>query len=144
MKTPLWFSIGVFSLITPLSTGGIAILAGFGNRVGANYFAIFAKYDVAFLFVKAQLPDSVLEGRRKSGNVLTVLGNNSLPDSGLASCVVDYNNLAVSKLFQPVHDNRVFLVLLYVITSFHIRCQQVELRRVCASGVACQESQGQR
>lgn len=70
---------------------------------------------------------------------MTVLGDNSLPDSWLTSCMVYYNNLAVTKLFQLVHDNRVFLVLLYVITSFHIRCQQVERRRVYASVVACRE-----
>ena len=33
--------------------------------------------------------------------------------------MVYYNNLAISKLFQLVHYNCVFLVLLYVITSFH-------------------------
>ena len=54
---------------------------------------------------------------------MIVLGDNSLPDSWLASCVVNYNNLAISKLFQLVHDNCVFLVLLYVITSFHKRCR---------------------
>lgn len=144
MKTPLWFSIGVFSLVAPLFACGIAILPGFSGWVDAYYIAIFAKYYVALIFVKAQLPYGVSEGRRKSRNTISIIGNNSLPDSWLASCVVYYNNLAVAKLFQLVHDNRVFLVLLYVITSFHIRCQQVGPRLVYASGVACRESQGRR
>ena len=123
MKTPLWFSIGVFSLFPLLSTRGIAVLADFGDRVTAYHFAIFAKYYVAIIFVKAQLPYCVSEGRGKSRNAIFVLGDNSLPDSWLASCVVYDNNLAISKLFQLVYDNRVFLVLLYVITSFHKRCR---------------------
>ena len=144
MKTPLWFSTGAFSLLPLLFGGWIAILADFSNRVRADHIAIFAKYDVALLFVKAQLPYGVSERPRKSRNALTVLGDNSLPDSRLASCVVDYDNLAVAKLFQPVHYNRVFLVLLYDITSFRIRCPQEEPRQVYASAVACQESPGQR
>ena len=40
--------------------------------------------------------------------------------------MVYYNNLAVAKLFQLVHYNRVFLVLLYVITSFHALSQPSE------------------
>ena len=40
--------------------------------------------------------------------------------------MVYYNNLAVAILFQPVHDNRVFLVVLYVITSFHALSQPNE------------------
>ena len=72
------------------------------------------------------MPYGVSEGRRKSRNALYVLCDNSLPDSWLASCVVNYNNLAISKLFQLVHDNRVFLVLLYVITSFHALSQPNE------------------
>ena len=107
-------------------------MPGFSGWIDAYYIAIFAKKYVALIFVKAQLPYGVLEGMRKSRNALTIFGDNSLPDSWLAGCVVNYNNLAIPKLFQLVHDNRVFLVLLYVITSFHIRCQQVGPRRVYA------------
>ena len=40
--------------------------------------------------------------------------------------MVYYDNLAISKLFKPVHDNRVFLVVLHVITSFHALSQPNE------------------
>lgn len=139
MKTPLWFSIGVFSLVPSLFVSRVTILPSFSWWIGAYYFSIFAKEYVAILFVKAQLPYGVLKGRRKRWNSLIVLGDNSMPDSGLASCVVDYNNLGVAKLFQMVHYNRVFLVVLYDITSFHIRCQPGEHHLVYASGVTCQE-----
>lgn len=141
MKTPLWFSIGVFSLVAPLFACGITILPGFSGWIDAYYIAIFAKKYVALIFVKAQLPYGVSEGRRKSRHAISVFGDNSLPDSWLASCVVNYNNLAISKLFQLVHDNCVFLVLLYVITSFHKRCRtasvQVDLQLTKSKRFCC-------
>lgn len=142
MKTPLWLSRGVFSLVSPLLACGIAILARFGNGVGADNIAVLAKQNVAFLFVKAKLPECVLQRRGKRWHSLTVLGDDSLPNGGLACNVVDDHNLAIAELFQPVNDNRVFLVLLDVITSFHKRCQPVEPRRVYAWGVTCLELQG--